>query len=205
MPQIKIFCTHCTKLKDREEPLINKFKSLSIPVEWVTGFDSEFISLPQTSQFRNINEFSNYKKHQYCFQQQVLYRYDFICIVEDDVVIPDNFVEYLTTCLNEFVEMSGDILFLGRCCDISPSNIIPGKHVYHEPHFLSRCAHCYVVPLKTSLKVANEFDKDPFVALDFKLNDFIIKHKLMSCYGEPGIDQRTALKEIPSSLNNYKV
>lgn len=198
---MKYFCLHHPLLENRKTKLELTFNQLNIDAEWVVLFSPDDIEFPLDHSFKNIQEYSLYLKHQYCFEQQIKNNYNYIVIFEDDVILPDNFLSHLNQCIFEFENLNGDILFLGTCCDIKPTNILPGKCVYHEDNFLSRCAHCYLLTLD-ACKIIYPYLLNNQKAFDFKLNDIIIHEKLKSCYAEPGILQGTNSKIVVSSLGN---
>jgi len=198
---MKYFCLHHLPLQDRRDYLQERFKVLNLVVEWVTNFAPEEITIPIDATFKNQAEFSLYCKHLYCIEQQIKHNINNIIIFEDDVLLPDDFNEHVNQCLQEFKEINGDLLFLGICCGIQPSNIVPNKKVYWEPGFLTRCAHCYIVTLEAAKKIYKHLQVNP-VAYDFKLNKIIESENLKSCYGEPGIHQGTQGGKYISSLNN---
>ena len=196
---MKYFCLHHPLLTERYAELSKRFNDLHIDVEWVTSFFPDELSLPEHHTFKNIKEYSLYKKHEFCIAEQVKRQYPYICILEDDVILPDNFVSFITSCLLEFEEFGGDILFPGSCCGISVNEAIPSKIVYYHPDYLSRCAHCYILPLRTSLLILNDYS-EKYEAADFKLNTLIKKYNLKCCHTEPSIKQRTNEQLLPSTV-----
>jgi GR25 family glycosyltransferase involved in LPS biosynthesis len=201
MSDIKFFCLHHPPLTDRYSFLQERFFFLNLDIEWVTNFLPETLTKPEGSRFKNLGEYSLYLKHQYCLEQQVQNNYKYIVVIEDDTILPDNFNEHLNDCLQEFKELKGDLLFLGICCGIKPSTILPNKKVYWEPGFLTRCTHCYVTTLQAARIMLNHFNTNQ-MATDFKINDIIQTENLKSCYGEPGIHQGSHGGKFKGSLNN---
>jgi GR25 family glycosyltransferase involved in LPS biosynthesis len=201
MPDIKYYCLHHTPLEDRKKFLEERFLTLNLDVEWVTGFSPENITLPSGSHFQNIGEYSLYLKHQYCFEQQITNNFKYVVIIEDDALLPDNFNTLLKESLIEFELLQGDLLFLGICCDIKPSSITPTKRVYWEPHFLTRCTHCYVTTLSAANIILKHFSSNQ-IATDYKINDIIRLENLKSCYCEPGIHQGSHGGKFKGSLQN---
>ena len=201
LSNVKYFCLHHRPLTERKDYLLERFAALNLDVEWVTGFEPETLTLPEGSSFKNIGEYSLYLKHQYCFEQQVANNYEFIVIFEDDALLEDNFNDYFKTCLNEFKTLDGDLMFLGICCDIKPSSIIPGKHVYWEPGYTSRCTHCYVTTLPAAKTLLRDFQFNQMAA-DYKINEIIRSNNLKSCYAEPGIHQGSHGGKFKGSLTN---
>lgn len=196
---MKFFCLHHPLLTERYAELNKRFLELEINVEWVTDFFPDKLTLPSMHTFKNINEYSLYKKHEYCIAKQVDHASPYVCILEDDVILPDNFVQFVANCITEFEGVSGDILFPGSCCGISVTDIIPNKTVYYHPDYLSRCAHCYILPLKTSKLIIKDYQEN-FEAADFKLNTLIKKYNLRCCHTEPSIKQRTNEHLLPSTV-----
>lgn len=193
------YCLHHPGLVDRKVYLEKIFFNSDIFPIWVCGYPPESLILPANSSFKNINEYSLYKKQQHAIEEQLKHEIETIVILEDDVILPDNFKEYVNTCLTEFNNLDGDILFLGKCCNISAQNITEGKHVYYSPDYKSRCAHCYLITLQAAKKIYPHLLQNQ-CAYDFKLNHIIELEKLKVCYAEPGILQATEEKQIPSSL-----
>lgn len=203
MDNIPIFCLHHTPLVERKEYLTQIFQRLEIStsVNWITGFNPEDINIPENSNFKNLNEVSLYYKHLFCLLYQLQHKIPYVMILEDDVLLPDNFIDYTYQCLSEFTEIGGDIMFLGIGCGIEPRNITADKHVYYEPDYRSRCAHCYITTFNFARQSINDL-LNVSHAYDFKLNDIIEKYSLKSCYTHPGIHQGTQNGIYPSSLNN---
>jgi GR25 family glycosyltransferase involved in LPS biosynthesis len=172
---------------------------LNLAVEWVCAFLPEEIELPSTAKFKNKNEYSLYLKQQYCIEQQVQKEIPLIVILEDDVLLPDNFCDFVDNCVSEFTLLKGDLLFLGTCCNITARNIQSDRSVYYEPDYKSRCAHCYAVTLSAARTIMKHIDNRQ-CAYDFKLNQIIAQEALRVCYAEPGILQATEQRLIKSSL-----
>ena len=199
MMGVKYFCLHHPDLADRRVSLESKFNKLGLDVEWVCGFPPHEITIPPGSTFKNIFEYSLYLKQQYCIEQQVKKEIPLIIVLEDDVILPENFVEFTDICFKEFENLKGDILSLGTCCKIVAKDIIPGRHVYYRPEYRTRCAHCYALTLHAA-KIIYKYIATEQCAFDFKLNTIIEQEALRVCYAEPGILQATEEQLIKSSL-----
>ena len=210
----KVFCLHHTPLIARHSRLTEFFKKTNLEVDWVTGYLPEtitinechqimnqmitkkIIELPNTSMADNIdfakmkskNLVSLYKKQVFCIQEQVKNNYQYILILEDDVDTTDPMFNevYLNSCIDEFKNADGDLLFIGTCCDLHSRNRSTYSHI--RPEQTSRCAHMYVVKLdaaKTMLQhLPNISD-----AYDWKLNEIIKNESLKVWWVEPGIEQ----------------
>lgn len=193
------YCLHHPGLTDRKTYLDKIFYKSDIFPVWVCDYPPESLELPANSSFKNINEFSLYRKQQHVIEEQIKHEIDYMIVLEDDVILPDNFNQYVNECLNEFNELNGDILFLGKCCNITARDVKENKHVYYASDYKSRCAHCYLLTLNAAIKIYPHL-LNYQCAFDFKLNHIIELEKLRVCYAEPGILQASEEKEIPSSL-----
>ena len=196
---ITYYCLHHPALQDRRQNLQSQLDTLNLDVEWVCSFLPEEIEIPSTARFKNKNEYSLYLKQQYCIEQQVQKEIPLIVILEDDVLLPENFCSFVNNCVKEFTSINGDLLFLGTCCNITARNVQPGKSVYYEPDYKSRCAHCYAVTLPAARAIMKHINSQQ-CAYDFKLNQIIAQESLRVCYAEPGILQATEEKLMKSSL-----
>ena len=198
---IPTFLLHHPALVDRKVYLEKRLQELNIDPIWITNFSPEDIDIPEDSNFKNKGEYSLYLKHQYCFEQQIKNNYQYIIIMEDDILIPDDYHEHIKTCLAEFEQINGDLLFVGICCNIKPNNIIEGKHVYWQSEFRTRCTHCYITTLNAAQKIMKHF-KSKQRAADWKLNEIIETENLKSCYSEPGWHQGSHGGQYQGTLNN---
>ena len=196
---ITYYCLQHPALQDRRQNMQLQLNKLNLAVEWVCSFVPEEIEIPSTAKFKNKNEYSLYLKQQYCIEQQVQKQIPLIVILEDDVLLSDNFCGFVDNCVSEFNVLRGDLLFLGTCCNIVARNIQPDKSVYYESDYKSRCAHCYAVTLPAARAIAKHINSQQ-CAYDFKLNQIIAQEALRVCYAEPGILQATEERLIKSSL-----
>ena len=195
---IKYFCTHYPVLTDRYNNLKPKFDTLGLDIEWVTIGDPDTLNIENT-RFVNLAECSLYVKHLYCLHQQLIHNYPIITIFEDDINLPVNYLSIQDRAIQEFTDLNGDILFQGQCCNIKPNYTNDSKIVYHEPHFLSRCTHCYSIKLETTKKIWNRMNTN-YITIDWKYNEIIQEFKLKSCYLHPGLLQYTETGQYKSAL-----
>jgi GR25 family glycosyltransferase involved in LPS biosynthesis len=225
----KIFICHHKPLIERKEKVQKFFIKNSIDVEWVDGFLPEDIenqydkivgkddlkinfSVPGVQQnqytlYENagrivtIPELSLYLKHQYCFQKQIEEKYDYILILEDDIILPDNFLEYLNFCMVEFINHQPklDCLILGSCFGFKSQYIQPNKLVHYGPNQLTRCTHSMVFSLSASNKIIKNLYPINW-PIDFKLNEIIIKEKLKVAWSEPSLQQASHLNLDKSAI-----
>jgi len=217
----KIFITHHPALTKRKQNLLLDLQREGIAnAEWVEMFPPEEI---KTTGKIGISkkEASLYLKHRYCLEQQLKNGWENILILEDDAMLPENFIPYLEKCLDEFSELRGDMLFLGggskeftlnnfffrnnkgelerRHIDIEKKL---GQLVYYHPDFLTRCTHAYIINIKAVKKILMQLD-DINRPIDNKLNEIIEKENLKVCWAEPPILQKTVEGLEKTSLRDW--
>lgn len=218
----KIFVCHHSPLTHRKEYLINFFSSKNIEVEWVENFSPEEIvetydevigtkdliinpNVPgvQQNQYTlyenagkrvSIPELSLYLKHQYCFEQQIENEYETIVILEDDIMLPDNFEEYLNVCCEEFDNYNPklDCVMLGSCFGFTSPYIKENRLVHYGENQLTRCTHAMMFSLDATKKIIQNLYPINW-PIDFKLNEIIIKENLKVGWTEPSLQQASHL------------
>tara|TARA_Y100000310_G_scaffold342109_1_gene443819 strand:- start:2474 stop:3085 length:612 start_codon:yes stop_codon:yes gene_type:complete len=191
---MKTFCLHHTDLPKRKEKLEKVFQREGLTVEWIEDFHPSTIDVSQLDLQHNlnINAISVYLKHQKCYELQKKNNHKNILILEDDIIIPEDFgfISFVDKCMVDFESLEGDLMFVGGAFDIKPPIIHPDQTVYTLPGFKSRCIHCYVVShrcIDAILKTINIMDD----AADWKLNKIIEENNLKVCYTEPSLKQAT--------------
>lgn len=204
----KIFVCHHTPLTQRKIELQKIFKHNNIKTEWVEIYLPSEIEYEYKRVIGSLNdsEISLYLKHEYCFKFQVENNLKNILILEDDVIIPSNFINYLERCMNEFTRHSPklDGLMLGSCCNIHPKNITDEKYVYYEIGNLTRCAHAMIFNLEASRKIIRNL-KIINYPIDHKLNWIIKKEDLKIGWVEPSIKQKSEDGTFKSSILHTQI
>ena len=149
----------------------------------------------------SIAELSLYLKHQYCFEQQLKNKYKTIVILEDDVMLPDNFQDYLSNCYSEFInhEPKLDCIMLGSCFGFKSPYIKKGRLVHYGPNQLTRCTHAMMFSLDASVKIIPNLYPVNW-PIDFKLNEVIIKEDLKVGWAEPPLQQASQIGKDKSSI-----
>lgn len=186
---MEVYIVHHPILVDRKKFLLESLQKNNIEGLWIEGFYPNEIALPPDKGEITLKEYSLYLKHDAALKTFLQKNKTDICLIlEDDALLPLNFLEYLNICLKEFFELQGDILMLGTAFDYKPSSIMPNKHVYFNPSFTTRCTHAILYNKKAAELVANDLQFNP-KPYDHKLNEIIIKNKLRTCWVEPGLYQ----------------
>ena len=185
---IPVFVLHHNKLTDRKRLLARQIEAQQIQTIWIENFLPEEIQIPEGETNIRLSEYSLYLKHLLALKEQERMGFNYTLILEDDILIPDNFKNYFEVIFDQFVEQKGDLMMVGKCCNLGPAETKPGQFVYWEPHFRTRCTHAILYTLDATRKIVKHLDKE-LIAFDHKLNDIIHKENLKSCYAEPGLLQ----------------
>lgn len=204
----KIFVCHHKPLVERKTYLQKFFLDNNIDVEWVESYLPDEIEYEYKRVIGSINdsEISIYLKQQYCFDQQVKNGFNNILILEDDVDLPNNFIEYLNKCMYEFNshEPQLDAMMLGSCCNLNVKDTDKSKMVYYNEGQLTRCAHAMVFTLKASQKIVKNL-KIINYPIDHKLNFIFKKEGLKIAWVEPSIKQKSENGTFRSSILHTQV
>lgn len=225
----KIFVCHHKPLSHRKKYLSDFFESNKIDVEWVECFSPEEIennydelvgskdlvidpSVPGVQQnqyqlYKNagkkvtIPELSLYLKQKYCFEKHIEEKYDTILILEDDILIPNNFADYLNICYEEFRNYVPklDCVVLGSCFGFTSNYIKDNRLIHYGENQITRCAHAIMYSLESSEKILNNLYPINW-PIDFKLNEIIIKENLKVGWTEPSLQQASHLNLDKSSI-----
>ena len=196
----QIYCLHHIDLRERKQALLADFSAQDIAVQWVEDFHPSTINYASLNTPLSIGEVSLWLKHVKVLEDQVARGLSYVLVLEDDVAIPADFHRYIAQCARELEALQGDVLFVGECCGIKPSNTVPDKLVYYDPSYRSRCTHAYIISLAASQKVLR-YKNDLDHPADHKFNHVIAAEALRSCYAEPAIMQKS---EGSGNLNSMK-
>jgi GR25 family glycosyltransferase involved in LPS biosynthesis len=209
----KIYVIHWKILKERKEYLLSKFKEFEIShlVEWVELYQDEK-SLEKIKNPFDINKkvLGVNLSHIYCYQQQIKNKYKNILIFEDDVDFEYiHLIKYLNQVAEEFIELNGDVAFLGSCLDLKPSNIKPPQILYYDKNFGSKSCNAYIVNLKCTEKLMNCVIN--FHAIDVIFNKIIPSLNIRCLWSGLELKQgsetgkyKSAFSDIRDEYGNYK-
>lgn len=208
----KIFVVHHAPLIDRKNRLNDIFEKIDLEVEWVEKFlpeeidynkevgnpiidkdcgyaiqQNKYIYHENVGKRVSISELSLYLKHKYCYLEQIKHNYENILILEDDVNINSNFIEYMNNNMEEFLEIKPDILVLGTAFNFRPVKLI-GNYIHLNDNQLTRCTHAQIININCVQKIINHLYPIN-LPIDFKLNEIIILEQLTVAWSEPGLTQ----------------
>ena len=192
----KIFICHWDKLTDRKEELIKVLSEENIfDYEFVCDYDKETWSEEEIKHnFPKIfevvegygrklkpSEISLSLKHVKIIRE-VAEKYEYALVLEDDVILCDNFVEEFSQSYNQLPD-DWDIAWVGTCCGLH-APISEDKRVYRVNG--SRCTHAYVISNSGAKKVLSEL-KYCNTGSDFFFNLLIEKFNLNNYWFEPAL------------------
>lgn len=164
---MKIFVLHYTKLIDRKPHIISQFKKHNITdYEFIEKYDKEDLQDCDKSLFDSrIGDswISIANKHMYAYKL-ISETCDNALIIEDDVILSDNFTKQLEYYMLQLPE-DYDMLFIGNGCNLHiPNNmIVPDKHIYEKCLYptswggdgASRCSDSYIISNKCAKKLCD--------------------------------------------------
>lgn len=192
----KIFICHWDKLTDRKEKLIKVLSEENIfDYEFVCDYDKDSWSEEEIKyDFPKIfevvegygrklksSEISLSLKHIKIIRE-VAEKYEYALVLEDDVILCDNFVEEFLESHNELPD-NWDIAWVGTCCGLhAPTS--EDKRVYRVNG--SRCTHAYAISNIGAKKVLSEL-KYCNTGADFFFNLLIEKFNLNNYWFEPAL------------------
>jgi GR25 family glycosyltransferase involved in LPS biosynthesis len=199
---MKIFVAHYTKLTDRKPHMIQQFAKHGITdYEFVEVYDKEQITKSDASTFVKLTppKVSLMLKHFHIYKQ-IADNHENALILEDDVILADNFVEKLDRYMSQ-VPSTFDMVFIGNGCNlhIEKSRLKPDVFIYEKclhpttwgGDGISRCTDSYIVSKKCAIQLCKEMEKRKVkkisLAIDWWLNAVARPNQFKGFWAEPTI------------------
>ena len=147
---------------------------------------------------------------------EIATKYDYALILEDDVILADNFVEILNKYMVE-LPADYDMLFIGDGCNlhIEKDKILPNKNIYEKCLYPtrwggnggSRCTDSYLISKKCALKMCEYINKITKIykiqlPADFFINDAARYNNFKIYWAEPTIITQGSQNGIFKSILN---
>lgn len=197
---MKIFVIHYKKLSDRKQHILKQFEKYNIK-------DYEFIDIDRDElQGYDLTIFENLHNSYIAIQLSHIYAYkqirdnhDQAIILEDDVILQDNFMNIFNHYLTQ-LPYDYDMLFFGSCCNlhIQQHNLIFNKNIYEKSleatewggDGSTRALHSYLINKKCAIKLCEYIDNIKYkisVPADFWLNIAARDIRLKVYWAEPTI------------------
>jgi GR25 family glycosyltransferase involved in LPS biosynthesis len=196
---MKIFVLHYSKLTDRKQNILTQFEKHNITdYEFIELFDKDALS-QYTYLFDHhyrMNMLSLFLKHLWVYKE-IENKYDYALILEDDVILSDNFVETLNKYMTE-LPADYDMLFIGDGCNLHIKDITNTKCIYEKSLYpniwegdgAARCSDSYIVNKKCAVKLNEYITKSSTkikVGIDWWINIAARDNNLKVYWSEPTI------------------
>jgi len=199
---MKIFVLHYSKLVDRKRHILEQFnKQGIIDYEFIEKYDREDLQDCDMLLFDKCVKKSNISltnKHFYVYNI-IAENYEYALILEDDVILCDNFIEKLNNYITQLPE-NIDMLFIGDGCNlhIEKHKLIPNKNIYEKCLYptswggngASRCSDSYIITKKCANKMCeyiNNLKYEITLPIDWWLNVATRDNNFKVYWAEPTI------------------
>jgi len=197
---MKIFVLHCSKLADRKNHIIEQFSKQNIDFEFIEKYDKDDIESESAFYTKNYKRstMSLHLKHLYVYKL-LAEGTDSALILEDDVILCENFMETLNKYLTQ-LPADFDMLFLGDGCNlhIEKEKLVPDKYVYEKGLYptswggdgASRCSDSYIISNQCAKKMfayVKKLTKPISLPIDWWINEAARGNNLKVYWAEPTI------------------
>lgn len=149
----KIFILHYEPLEDRKKYLDSKIFDFNIDHEFIISNKASDLNLDIGFYYKENNQLwkgmINQQiinvtiKHFEIYQKILKSDLNYCLILEDDAVFVDDFINKLSSLLDELKNSYFDICFISSGCHLKSENIIPSKKIYESNS--SRTASGYII------------------------------------------------------------
>jgi len=189
-----VYICHYTKLTDRKNILINHLSDLGIHnYEWVENYNTDNWDVEEIKkEYPNIFQIITHGKilpnsivslllkHLWILKDIVKNQYKSVLVLEDDVVLCENFKEKLNLYMSQ-LPPDWDLGWVGTCCNLHAA-MNGNTNVYRKEG--SRCTHAFIINLKCAETLLPHINY-PNNAADWYYNYLIEKHNLNNYWFEP--------------------
>ena len=217
LPNIPVYITHLSTLVERKEFLSSTLSSLGISPVWVEreNIPSNFynparslwnskleVSYPYDSTPSRLlrdSELSIAIKQYECWLKAASAEEEFVLILEDDILLQDNFVTHFNCFLNS-TPSDWDIIFIGEGCNLHVPNPNPSIIAYPVSPPQTRCLDSYLI--KRTL--CDELSKSILpitLPIDFEVTYALIGLQSKCYWWEPTLtSQGSQIGRFPSAI-----
>lgn len=215
---MKIFVTHYTKLENRKIAIEKQFQKHNITdYEFIEKYDKEYLTHDERMLFHPklpTTVMSLSLKHRYVYRC-IRDKYDYALILEDDVILSDNFVAILEKYMSE-LPTDYDMLFIGDGCNfhIPKERLLEHKHIYLKENSptnwggdgSTRCLDSYIMSRACATQVCEYIDSliyKTILPIDWWLNMVIREYNFKVYWAEPTIVTQGSESGIYESTTGY--
>jgi len=191
----KLYICHWKKLKNRKKEILEILKEENIlEYEFNEKYDKDNWDIDElkklypyafkptpSGRYLNNSEISLLLKHYDIISQLSSNNIKYALVLEDDVILCDNFLHHLENCFEELPK-DWDLVWVGTCCNLHEPKI--GDKLVYKTNRGSRCTHAYLISKSCANKIMNNLDRIT-EAIDHSFNFFIKELKLNNYWIEP--------------------
>lgn len=201
---MKTYVIHYTPLKNRKEYILKEFyKHSLVNFEFIEEFDKQVLTENDKKIFNpdlNEGQKSIISKHLEAYRRIAEGSDAFGLIVEDDVLLADNFINRFQKYVDQLIntDYDWDMCFISDCCNlhIQATHQKPGINIYRKSlghtfwggHGASRGTDAYLVSKKCATTILNYVQKITYKInqpSDHWLNTVARDNNLRVYWGEP--------------------
>jgi len=215
---MKILVIHYDKLIKRKKHILLQLSKYNLECEFVSNYGKDTLTNEERKRFKKLNdsEISLSLHHIECYKRVTEQQeYDYAIILEDDVILKDNFRNILEKYIRDLPE-DWDMLFFGEGhgVHIPIHNIRENVHIYKKSVDLknmcgevdgsTRCADSYIISKKCCKKILERINLPNYIItmpIDHLLNYINYYNNFNIYWSEPTITiQGTSTGMFKSSL-----
>lgn len=213
---MQIFVIHYAKLVERRKNMVMQLIVNNLDAEFVTQYDRA--SILETDKMKFRPGYGDADKaitlsHLYCFQQ-VVDRYDYALILEDDAVFNNQFRIILEKYMKQ-LPSDWDMVFIGDGCNLHiPYQMIhaQGGNIFKKcldptpwgGNGATRCTDSYLISKKCAAAILSEVAKPGYIidnTIDWWLNEICRKFQFQVYWAEPTIVTQGSVNMFQTSRN----
>jgi GR25 family glycosyltransferase involved in LPS biosynthesis len=201
-----VYVVHYTKLTDRKNKIIEQFADVSKNLHFINEYDQEELSQEVLSKFysptiddwvRKVSPLWDIRQHRprylnpaeiSCTIKHILAIQEVAkngdgFIIEDDLLIKDNFVDEFNLTMKELPE-DWDVIMIGAGCQMHSKDIRPGVRLYKQSHPATRCLDSYLLSQRAAKKIIETIIPFQLVS-DWEFAYHLYHHNLNTYWLEP--------------------
>tara|TARA_R110002051_G_scaffold298212_1_gene365011 strand:- start:864 stop:1589 length:726 start_codon:yes stop_codon:yes gene_type:complete len=207
----KVYVVHYTRLVERFQKLNSQFRHYGIEAHYVREFDREALTKdqidsfykrdekaynntilkvygPGANKFRPLSkaEISCTIKHLHAIRNISNECSKYGLILEDDVILEDNFVNKFNNYLSR-TPSDWDAIFMGNCCGLTTSSPdAAGQIAFKKEHPASKCADGYILRKELASKIGETMSTFHTIS-DWELGYQLSLHGAKVYWWEPAL------------------
>jgi len=174
----KIFCLTLKETPKRREYAENHFKQYDLNVEFFEGINGGRFGLKTKIPYKDDNpagpdyfikegKIGCLLSHLMLWKTILHSNYDEILILEDDVVLCENFKEKLIELKNKLPD-NWQYVFVGHCCLVSSEHQTIISDGIVVPYYPPMCTHAYMIK-KSSIPILIETNSQAWAPVDIQI------------------------------------